>query len=95
MVSMIFATAAPSASIHGVPSSLKTSFRLSVHAPACAQIARLSKIVIDLPAYVSRLFFAGSARFLSRKPLVLCVPSQKGLFFEPQQRQSETPTGVL
>ena len=30
----------------------------------------------------------------SAKPIVLCVPSQKGLFFEPPQRHSATPRTV-
>src|SRR6476660_8726834 len=95
MVSVTFTTTAPSGSIQGVPSTLNTSLRSSVQWPACAQMARLSKIVIDLPAYVLRVFFAGSASFWSRKPLVLWVPSQNGLFFDPPHRQRENPTMAL
>src|ERR1044071_9166497 len=67
---MTSATAAPSGSIQGSACMRNTFFRPSVQKPACAQIARLSKMVIALPAYATLRLRPGSALLRSEKTVL-------------------------
>src|SRR5688572_12812878 len=88
MVAMMDCAGAPSGSIHGSLPYLNTSASSPLQYPACAQIARLSWIVIRWPEYVSLRSRSGSASFALEKPIFLCVPSQNGLLADAPQRQS-------
>src|SRR6185436_9384851 len=87
---MTAAASAPSGLIQGFSPYRNTAARPWVQCPACAQIARLSWIVIFAPAKSLRRFFAGSASFAPEKPFFLWVPSQNGLLAEPPQRHNAT-----